>query len=65
MTRRDHFRYGSVNDVVMRRLESGASPPAKRNIEGIANWRLPIADFKEQIDRTKSAIGSWQLAMTR
>ena len=38
------FRYGHVNDVVMRRLENAASPLVKRSTESIANWRLPIAN---------------------
>jgi hypothetical protein len=45
----DRFRYGRVKDVVMKRLESGASPLVKRSTERIANWRLPIADFKEEL----------------
>jgi hypothetical protein len=59
----DRFRYGRVKDVVMRRLESGANRLEKRSIKElpIANCRLPI---QNRIDRTKSAIGNRQLAIT-
>jgi len=64
MIRPARFRYGRVKDVVMRRLESGASPPEKRNTK---DCRLPIADCRlgSVGSVLKLAISNWQLAMTR
>ncbi len=39
----DRFRYGRVRDVVMRRLENGASPLVKPSIK---NCRLPMANCR-------------------
>jgi hypothetical protein len=60
--RKARFHCGHVKDVVMKKLASGASLPAKRSTEIIADFRLPIADLKD-LPKTQVKIGNRQLAI--